>query len=60
MSTRYHVDNGPERVLARVDCPDCFASNSYVIKENDVWHFESCNRCGYGDPENDELLDDVS
>ncbi len=50
-----HFDNGPVRLLDRVNCDYCSAWRTWIILENDVHHFERCEDCGR--EERPELLE---
>ncbi len=42
-----HIDNGPIRFIATIDCENCGEINAVEITENDFYAFENCRKCNF-------------
>ena len=42
-----HVDNGPIKFIATMDCPNCGEPDGVTMSVNDFYEFENCKSCLY-------------
>ena len=42
-----HIDNGPIRFIATIDCENCGEIDAVEVTENDFYAFENCRKCNF-------------